>query len=366
MSLLNEMLKDLNESKGHGKAELSFITREDPAFFSKVSKYVPWVLAIFIVSLIVVLIVHAINLSRQKPDVVEMAISTSSRIASVAVADTRLSDLLIISRALAKATTNSLQQNMSLASLNPKQNPINLPTELLPSRLVPIPMLRVATNTSLEFEGGDVGVSGEPVQQAIMNKVFSALNGKELHDDLLDKALLAIEAGDDPEAIRLLEHLLTKFPTSIDARESLAALFLARSELSEAMNTLDEGIRLVPSSLILTAMKARLLIEQDNGREALRLLRRFNPDISVEPDFYGLMAAALQALGRAGEAGSLYKSLVEVEPSNGQYWLGYGIALEYKQAIQQAIAAYKHATQSYEVEPSVRAYAENRLKILQG
>lgn len=84
------------------------------------------------------------------------------------------------------------------------------------------------------------------------------------------------------------------------------------------------------------------------------------------PDFYGTLAAALQSVGRVLEAGSLYRSLIQVDPNDGRYWLGYAIALEHNNKANQAIAAYIRASQNPDSEPTVRDYAENRLKILQG
>ena len=355
MSLLNEMLKDLSEYKGNGKATLSFIARQDSVFIDKISKYAPWLLGIFIVSLLVVLISHGIGLSKRKLATTDTTVLNSSTIAVKVFDAVRLDTFAKTTTLPAKVTTS-----------HPVQNAISSSDEVLQSRLVPIPVIHAIDNIEPVDEVINPDLNDESAKSTSINKVFSKLSGKEYHDDMLNKALFAVEAGNDTDAIRLLEHLLTKFPKSVEARESLAALYLARSQLSEAMYTLDDGLRLVPGSLTLTTMKARLLLEQDQGREAMKLLSRFNPDIHEEPDFYGLMAATLQALGRSGEAGSIYKALVQIEPSNGQYWLGYGIALEHKKATQQAVAAYKRAIQSYDVEPSVRSYAENRLKTLQG
>ena len=113
-------------------------------------------------------------------------------------------------------------------------------------------------------------------------------------------------------------------------------------------------------------MVVLLLLEQGKSVESLELVTRYQPVMSTYPDFYGVMAAAFQAEGRIREAGTLYKSLIQVDPNNGQYWLGYAISLEHNHESTQAIAAYTRASQSPDSESVVRAYAENRLKTLQG
>ena len=84
------------------------------------------------------------------------------------------------------------------------------------------------------------------------------------------------------------------------------------------------------------------------------------------PDFYATLAAAFQSEGRILEAGNLYRSLIQVDPQDGRYWLGYAIALEHNKKLNQAIEAYNRASQSPETDPTVLDYAEKRLKVLQG
>jgi len=169
------------------------------------------------------------------------------------------------------------------------------------------------------------------------------LTPEHWYDEHLNDALEAIQEGDDPYALDVLSRILIKFPASIDARENLVALYIAHAKFSEANELLDEGLVLKPHNLRLTTMKARLLIEQGKHHEALILLEQFSPNINKSPDYYALLAVIFNALGRTEEAGSLYQTLIEIEPSNGQYYLGLGIALEHKNASQQAIEAYKRA-----------------------
>lgn len=199
-----------------------------------------------------------------------------------------------------------------------------------------------------------------------VEKKMATLTPEQWHDERLNKAFELIEDGNYPQAIRLLQTILTQFPASIETRENLAALYIEQNELKLAYEVLDKGLEFDPDSFRLLTMKSRLLVEQGKHREALALLEQFKPDIRKEPDYYGLLAAIFETLGRTGEAGSLYQSLVKIEPSNGQYWLGYAIALENKKANQQAIEAYKRVSQSDNAQSSVRAYAEQRLKTLQG
>lgn len=202
--------------------------------------------------------------------------------------------------------------------------------------------------------------------EPVVNKQPSRQTPEEWHDEHFNHALEAIERGDDSRAVELLELILTRFPASIEARESLGAIYLSLDDLPKAYEVIETGIKYEPHNLRLTSMMARLLVAQGQHKEALALLKQFHPSMNSAPDYYGLLAAIFEGLGRTTEAGSLYQSLVKIEPSNGRYWLGFAIALENKKANQQAIDAYIRASQSETSQPDIRSYAEGRLKILQG
>lgn len=371
MSLLNEVLRDLDHNKPRPKITAHFLPKQKPSRFALFPFVVWWIAGSFFISMLVLGIVRLHHVEKIQP--------------------IRQTHLTPVSKPAVEKKTMPLAS--SLSSI-----PIMQTALLGPSRLLPAPGFEakeiLQANAEETSEGhlvdkDDSDADPEAYQENYLQtyqepapenaekepdaeedyrvkKVFQALSGKEWYEDQLNTALQAIEEQDDARAIGILHIILGKFPSSMEARETLAAVYLSRDELAQAEQILDEGLRYEPRALRLSTMKARLLLEQNKPQDAFTLLDQFSPEIRKEPDFYGLKAVLLQALGRTNDAGSLYQALLKLEPSNGQYWLGYGIALESKHATQQAIAAYKRATQSEEIEPNVRAYAENRLKRLQG
>ena len=199
-----------------------------------------------------------------------------------------------------------------------------------------------------------------------ITKIFSQLSGREWHDEQLNLALESIKEGNDFEATVILNHLIEKFPESINARESLISLYLNQQDFERARLMIDEGLALSPRSLSLNMQKAHLLFAQEKNEAALDLLNPFHPNINKEPDFYGLKAAILEALGHNKEADMIYQFLVKIEPTNGKYWFGYALGLEHKHATIQAIAAYKQALESIDLDPEIQDYAIEKIKTLQG
>ena len=199
-----------------------------------------------------------------------------------------------------------------------------------------------------------------------IKKVYAPQTIDEWRNAQLNKALKAIDEGLDQQAIATLQQVVDKIPTASDARQNLAVLYLYNNEYNNAARTVDEGLKYAPADAALITVKARLALDQGDANTAVDVLSRHKPSINVHPDYYGTLAAALQSLGRIVEAGSIYKALIQIEPTNGQYWLGYAIALEHNQKANEAIQAYNQASQKSDSDPSVREYAEDRLKILQG
>lgn len=163
-----------------------------------------------------------------------------------------------------------------------------------------------------------------------------------------------------------LQGILAKAPDDIKAREQLAFVFLSHGYFSKALQVLDEGLEYAPDNASLITMKAKVFISQGQLKSAIHLLKNDHPSIVSHPEYYATLAAALVSQGHITQAGTYYKSLIKVDPNNGKYWLGYGIALEHANQMDQAIDAYRRASQTKGTEIAVRKEAKERLNGLMG
>lgn len=209
-------------------------------------------------------------------------------------------------------------------------------------------------------------LEGASTSAVKINKVYTPQTLDEWRNAELNKALKAVDEGFDAEAIVILQKVLEKIPTASDVRENLAVLYLYNNDYVNADKMVNEGLKYAPANAALITIKARLSLDQGKADLAVKLLSHYKPSMNVYPDYYGTFAAALQSQGRIVEAGSIYKALLQVEPNNGQYWLGYAIALEHNNKANEARQAYLQASQKADSDPSIREYAEDRLKTLQG
>ena len=274
--------------------------------------------------------------------------------------------VLIYGKQFTPSPTTSLDPEPASSVVHNPVNTLPSTSDVLISVIAPAPIFEEEEISDYVDESSVDTVLLESDNELTMDEEKIKLTPEEWHDEQLNAALEALEAGAEQHATDLLTLILTRFPASIEARENLAGIYLAQGALDEAFTVLNEGLGYEPHNLSLTTMKARVLVEQGKHREALTLLLQFNPDINKSPEYYALLAALFESLGRTNEAGSVYQTLIKLDPTNGQYWLGLGIALEHKHSLQQAMEAYKRASQSENIQPAVRSYAENRLNSLQG
>lgn len=333
MSLLNDVLKDLDKQKRRSQSAVSFAAVH-PAlkWFHQFPPISIWLLTPFLCcGLFLWITYYAQGAKKPRDEGNHANISTPS-----------VSTLVSIPHA-------------------PPTTAVQL-VSILPTIILPTP---ATISSEISMNESSVPAANAGTEE-VVKKVFSPLTDAEWHDEQLNIALEAIEQGNEDIAETVLTQLLNKFPNAIDARETLSKLYLVQGDYNAASRLLDEGLRLQPNILSFNQLKARLFFEQNHPQQALILLQKFHPDIQKNPDFYGLLAAILQSLDRLNESGNLYKVLVEIEPDNGQYWLGYAISLESKHNKTQAISAYTKAATQYDAEAAVRTFAENRLKRLQG
>lgn len=347
MSLLNEMLRDLTNNKTISKPSFRFPPSRKKGK-PEIVLYIIYVTVAILFGTEIFFLIHTNWVEKNstlKSIPLARNISQQARALSPTFKTMKLSELVPIPL----LTSMELKKEESLQEIAEEKLSGELSEEL-----------------SGELTENELIADSNKAEPITVNKKFDNPSANEWCVTQLDKALLSIENGDDEAGIQRLTLIVSKFPAYVDARETLAALYLSQEKYTEAEMVLEEGLEFQPRAINLIMLKARLFIAKEKSKEALALLEKYKPDFQTNPDYYGLMAAIFEKMGRTIEAGSLYQALVKIEPENGQYWLGLGLALEQKHAMAQAIEAYRHTSGINNVKPEIRIYAENRLRNLQG
>jgi tetratricopeptide (TPR) repeat protein len=167
--------------------------------------------------------------------------------------------------------------------------------------------------------------------------------------------------GQNSDAIQLLKNLLLKFPTHVKAREYLVTLLFQQGNKFEADQFVKAGLKEQPNALSLIKLQARIFVDEGKLNQAVSLLEKTAPELSIDPDYHAFIAAIYQRQGRVDLAENIYKQLVTLQPENPNWWVGLGVALDTLGNQAQALEAYSNADNIGGLKPELKAYLATRL-----
>ncbi len=162
------------------------------------------------------------------------------------------------------------------------------------------------------------------------------------------------------EALRALAEILHRDPKNISARELQSVVLLKMQRFADAEASLALGLRLVPGEPRLARPLAHLLYERHQSEAALHVLQQANPALAGDPEYYALRAALEQQLGLHDAAAATYQSLLAHDSNQGAWWAGLGISLEARADVPAALAAYRTAINDRHLGDTVREYVTRR------
>ncbi|MCC5879012.1 MAG: tetratricopeptide repeat protein [Idiomarina sp.] len=186
----------------------------------------------------------------------------------------------------------------------------------------------------------------------------------ELAAQRLDQAVGAMESGEGRKAESLLQEALVLAPQFVDARQQLAAYYYGRGFTSEALRVLREGLAHTPENSRLLTLSARIYEESGRADEALAMLNRIDADLPQQNDIVVLRAALANELGQYQIAADDYRQLLAVNPNQGIWWLGLGVAEEGRANLDAARLAYQRAGEDRSLDRASREYARSREEAL--
>jgi MSHA biogenesis protein MshN len=181
---------------------------------------------------------------------------------------------------------------------------------------------------------------------------------------LRDRALAAVRAGQEQQAIQLLAELVDSEPRNIAARKKLAAMLFAQNQTARASEVLELGIRAFPQDADMRLMLARLLTRQQREEDAFSLLTPTQPLNNENTEFLGYRAALAEKLGAHQIAYKDYQKLSRDYPEEARWWLGLAVSSERIEENQTAIQAYQRVLNLSQLGADVQQFAQQRISQL--
>ncbi|SFG63377.1 MSHA biogenesis protein MshN [Duganella sp. CF458] len=211
------------------------------------------------------------------------------------------------------------------------------------------PRMQPAARPALAAGGTVSPASREPGAQASATALFQRAQQK-----LMEARVT--------EAIADLEHALEIDPRYLAARETLIAVLLENGRQRNAMAHLQRALASNPEQSQMAMLLARLQLE--SGSDAIGTLERSLPYAQSNADYRAMMAGVLERINRHREAAEHYRAAVQLQPANGVWWMGLGIALQAEQRNAEAKAAFQRALETGRLAPELQAFVERRLQQL--
>ena len=176
------------------------------------------------------------------------------------------------------------------------------------------------------------------------------------------KAIAAANQGRMSEALDGLQETLRLDSLHVAARQLLVRLLLEAKRHDEALLALQEGVQGQPAQTGWAMSLARLQVERGDLTAAAQTLQHSLPAAMTKPDYLGFAAHVQQRLGRYKEAAGLYELAARLAPGDGRWWLGLGLAMEAEGRNDQATAAFQRARQSGNLSRELMALVEQKLR----
>lgn len=192
--------------------------------------------------------------------------------------------------------------------------------------------------------GNSLSMSDLPVQQAPVTRTV-APQAPVLRSET------SMRAPDESASTRRSERRASRpaKPTAASPAPEAASGILAADSITPAAKS-DASI-------------ARDALSRGDPAAALAILGP--AEAARDSETASLRAAALQRLGRHGDAADAYRGLTHSDPSEPGHWVGLAISLEGQRKREEARIAYRRALQSSQLAPSLRAFAQTRVTALE-
>jgi tetratricopeptide (TPR) repeat protein len=194
----------------------------------------------------------------------------------------------------------------------------------------------------------------------------TSINHEQRQEIRYEEALAQAKQGKLNTAKMMLAALLESNPTLYRVRESLALILLQQKHYEDAAPLLERGLAFNSIYEPFVRLKARVQFELNHPEAALMTLQTISPALKDAPDYYALMAVIEQRQGNYLYAAELYQQLVMIYPKNGVWWLGLAIALQTDNQNNAALEAYQRAIHTQVLKPSIVAFARSQVIALGG
>lgn len=176
------------------------------------------------------------------------------------------------------------------------------------------------------------------------------------------EARALLRRGEIDTALSQLRQFIDQAEVDQKSRVVLVNYLLQYDRLAEAGDVLLGAP--VDKDPDLRQLKARWLAVGGRPHEAISLLESDKPELAAFPDYHALLASFYQQLGQAEPAAGVYAELLKFNPAQANWWAGRALALDRLARYDEAKVAYERALVLPGLSGQLAQFAKLRLESL--
>ena len=177
------------------------------------------------------------------------------------------------------------------------------------------------------------------------------------------QAVTAFRAGQYSTAEAFLDEGLALDGTSHKTRLLLANLYISQQRSLDAEDLLAKALLNNPGHPDYAQLYAQLLVAQERYTEALQHMQSALPGAARDGRYQATLAGLYQRTGQPVNAARHYQLALQSSPEKGEWWMGLGISLEQAGNTINAYAAYQRALR-YPLGAALQKYISTRINSL--
>lgn len=222
-----------------------------------------------------------------------------------------------------------------------------------------------------ELHSSDLNVNDDRVfyEEEKNKKVYVKVTQKkvttsDLIKDLYKKANTAVVQGKKERAVTAYKEILQLRPKEIKAREKLVAIYYGSENYYDAIKLLESGLIVNPNHYDYRLYLARIYKSMGQSNQAIRILRKAEPPVKTNIDYYVSLASIARDSGDFRVSEYAYRKLYENDKKEGKWGLGLGLSLEKQKNYIAALDVYKECQKAF-LSSSSLEFIDKRIKFLE-
>ena len=189
-------------------------------------------------------------------------------------------------------------------------------------------------------------------------------DNSSLSERLFREAVLLYQKRNIQKANQKLFDVLELEPLHVSARLLLASKMLEQKDINNAERLLRLGLDINPTIPEWAKLYAHILVLKGRNAEAVKALMNAISSAGDDAEFDALLAALLQKESRHEEAVRLYKKVVNLDPTNGVWWMGLAISLDALDRTDEALHAYNQSLKGKGMTQDLHRYVYEQISRL--